>query len=85
MLIPDFIERKEVEREKTETDTMATTYKTHYHPAVKASAAFEGRYHQPENVNRIHLHWMREFRRGSLLERGRICRRVHQLRPWWQE
>lgn len=53
VLIPDFIEKKL--REKAETDTMATTYKTHYHPAMKASAASEGRHRQPENAIRIRL------------------------------
>jgi hypothetical protein len=66
MLIPDFIEEKKKLREKTETDTMATTYKTPYHPAIKTSAASEGRHHRPENAIRIRLRWMREFRLGSL-------------------
>lgn len=82
VLIPDFIKKKEKKLEREDGNRYdSNTYKTHHHPAMEASAAFEGRL-QPENAYRIRLHSTMEFLLEALrgVEESR-CREVHQARP----
>jgi hypothetical protein len=81
LLIPDFIEKEKKLKREGGNRYDSNTYKTHHHPAMEASAAFEGRL-QPENAYRIRPHSTKEFLLGALRggEESR-CREVLQARP----